>query len=332
MTVSDNAREYRGARVLVLGAAGFIGRWVAAKLSFAGADLALAVRDREAAARIFSAYGVSGQVEIADLADKRAVVDLIERVCPAVIFNLAGYGIDFSEKNSEQARLINAELPAVLAENLPVGTGWRGRSLVHAGSGIEYGAATGTLVESTTPHPVSAYAVSKLAGSRALLERAAANAPGRSIVVRLFTVYGAGEHEGRLLPSLIAAAAARQPIELTSGTQLRDFTYVEDVADGLLLLGKTQPSSIDTVNLATGAMTSVRAFVENAARTLSLPAELLHFGTLPTRADEMRASRIDPSVLRSLAGWLPPTEIAAGIERTANFYKRLASADDNHIV
>ena len=278
MTASDNAREYRGVRVLVLGAAGFIGRWVAAKLGSAGADLVLAVRDPVGAARIFSTYGISGQVEVADLSEKGAVVDLVDRVGPAVIFNLAGYGVDFSERNSEQARLINAELPATLAENLPKGTGWQGRSLVHAGSGIEYGAATGTLVESTAPQPVSAYAVSKLTGSQGLLERAKAHAPGRSIVARLFTVYGAGEHEGRLLPSLIAAAAGRQPIELTSGTQLRDFTYVEDVADGLLLLGKTQPSGIDTVNLATGAMTSVRAFVENAARILSLPAELLHFG------------------------------------------------------
>ena len=46
----------------------------------------------------------------------------------------------------------------------------------------------------------------------------------------------------------------------------------------------------------------------------------------------MRAGRIVPSVLRSLTGWLPPTDIVAGIERTVNFYKRLASADDNHIV
>ena len=81
----------------------------------------------------------------------------------------------------------------------------------------------------------------------------------RAVTARLFTVYGPGEHCGRLLPSLIEAARAEKPLELTAGTQLRDLTYVEDVAEGLLRLGLAQAEPGSVVNLATGHLTMVRS-------------------------------------------------------------------------
>ena len=110
----------------------------------------------------------------------------------------------------------------------------------------------------------------------------------QALVARLFTVYGPGEHEGRLLPTLLNAARTGQPAELTNGLQQRDFIYVEDVAEGLLRLGLSCGTPGEVVNLATGHLTTVRECAETAARVLSLSAERLRFGTLPTRAEEMQ--------------------------------------------
>jgi nucleoside-diphosphate-sugar epimerase len=316
--------------VLVLGAAGFIGRWVSSTLFSAGALLTLAVRDAAAAQAVFGEHGISGDVEVVDLADATAVQQLLDRTRPSVTFNLAGYGVDPSERDPSMATALNEDLPRLLAERADAASNsrWRGRVVVHAASGIEYGSAAGLVAEDTPPQPVSTYARSKLAGTDAIARAAG----GRCIAARLFTVYGPGEHSGRLLPSILQLMRNNADLSLTAGAQLRDFTSVEDVADGLLRVGATMPDDTRVVNLATGRMTSVRRFAEIAADVAGVSRDRLRFGELPGRPDEMGASRVAVARAERMLHWVPGTDIRAGIERTVNFYKRLASADDNHIV
>jgi nucleoside-diphosphate-sugar epimerase len=112
------------------------------------------------------------------------------------------------------------------------------------------------------------------------------------------------------------AIAAAKPLELTSGTQLRDFTYMEDVADGLLRLGLSQAEPGWIVNLATGRLTTVRSFAETAAQILDTPMEHLKFGAIPTRAEEMRHNLVSVERFRRITGTVPFTGIAEGIRRT----------------
>ena len=58
MSQGTARRTYRGSRAVVLGAAGFVGRWVARALCAEGANLTLVVRHRAPAATIFAAYGI----------------------------------------------------------------------------------------------------------------------------------------------------------------------------------------------------------------------------------------------------------------------------------
>ena len=137
-----------------------------------------------------------------------------------------------------------------------------------------------------------------------------------SVTARLFSVYGPGEHPGRLLPSLLEAARNGNHLELTAGKQQRDFTYVEDVVEGLLRLSVTNTLPGDIVNLATGHLTSVRQFVETAARIMGIPDDHLHFGALPTRLEEMQHKPVAVHKLKKLTAWLPSTSVAQGIELT----------------
>ena len=91
---------------------------------------------------------------------------------------------------------------------------------------------------------------------------------------------------------------------------------MEDVSEGLLRLGQAdwEPGSI--VNLATGELTSVRAFCEVAAAKMGIPAENLGFGRLPTRDDEMAHDAVSITRLRELTQWQPSCNVAEGILRT----------------
>ena len=279
---------YRDRRVLVLGGTGFIGRWVAHRLTDAGADLVLVSRAPHAIDPLWTGLEVRGATLAADLSKPGLAGEIVRSVRPAVTFNLAGYGVDPAEGDEALGARINHDLvlELVRACGETADPAWQGQHLVHAGSAAEYGSADGDLSEDG---PVSG---------------------------RLFTVYGPGERAGRLLPSLIEAARDGSAVPLTAGHQRRDFTYVEEAAEGLLRLGSLSAARLGPVNLATGTLESVRGFAERAAGVLGLPVERLRFGVLPDRPLEMSHREVNVGRLRALTGWVPAMSIEEGVRRT----------------
>jgi nucleoside-diphosphate-sugar epimerase len=240
-----------------------------------------------------------------------------QEIRPAATFNVSGYGVDPSERAFRTSYRINAELPVELCEAVASvrDPAWPGQDLVHVGSALEYGAVSGSLNEDTMPKPTTLYGRSKLAGTRRLARRGRALGV-KWVTARLFTVYGPGEHAGRLLPSLLDAASKGGLLALTSGRHRRDFTYVGDVAEGLLQIASVEaPGQI--VNLATGRLTPVSEFAEVAAEVLGIDPRNLQFGAIPTRVEEMEHLPVSVEPLRRLIGGVPGTSIEEGIRETA---------------
>lgn len=309
---------YAGQRALVLGASGFIGQWVARELVAAGAEVFLGSRGATDG-RLPVLVG-GGTEAATDLSTPGAAARLISALRPAVTFNLAGYGVNPMERDPALAARINHSLVEEIAMAC-AGTArpaWPGQDIVHAGSALEYGTAKGSLSETTEPSPTTLYGQTKLAGTLALA-RASGQGMLRAVTARLFTVYGPGERPGRLLPSLLEASRAGKPVALTGGDQRRDFTYVEDVAEGMLRLGLVPDAGLGPVNLATGALESVRGFVERAGRVLGLGPGQLKFGELPDRPDEMAHDPVNTGLLLSLCRWRPATSIEEGVRRTRDW-------------
>ncbi len=306
-------------RVLVLGASGFVGRWVSRFLCRERVRPYLMVRDVEFAEQVFSAYEINGEIVRTDLQQLASVGEIIRKIKPAIVFNLAGYGVDRFERQDATAYRINAELIEVICRAMAgAENSWEGQQLVHVGSALEYGEISGNLAEDSTCNPTTVYGKSKLMGTD-LLSQHCRKLGVRGITARLFTVYGPGEHNGRLLPSLLQAASNEQSLPLTLGTQKRDFTYVEDVAEGLLRLCAAESQPGEVVNLATGQLTTVRGFVETAASILNIPEDKLQFGAVQTRSEEMQHDPVSIDRLRRLVDWTPTIEIAEGIQRTKSF-------------
>lgn len=318
-------RGYRGARVLVTGATGFIGAAVARRVAACGPQLWLAGRDGERLNAVAAdCAGAAGC--LADLSRPGEFARVYREARPAVVINLAGYGVDRDERDPLLAAALNTQLPAEMATTMAQDRecDWGGMRLVHAGSSFEYGRVDGPVREDSPARPISDYGRSKLAGAGKVLD--ARQLLGlRGVVARLFIVYGPGEHPTRLLPSLIGLAGAAGTLRLTAGQQRRDFTYVGDVAEGLLRLGLAGPCP-GVVNLATGAHTSVREFAECAAELLGLWPQQLQFGALPYREDEVAQGPADISLLRGTLNWAPRFTVREGIRETIRMHNRTPAA------
>lgn len=313
-----------GRRVVVLGATGFIGRWVARAMAQAGAQVWLAARDRAAAAGVAADYGIAGTVAEVDVLRAGDLQALMSDARPHLTCNLAGYGVDRRETDAQLATAINLDLVSRLIEHVSahVEPSWPGLSLLHAGSALEYGVVGGHLEEDGPTSATTVYGQTKLAATR-VLEAAVVAGAVRAATARLFTVYGPGEHDGRLLPSIRLARTSTAPIPMTNGYQRRDFTYVGDIAEGFVRAATSPLPDWATVNLATGRLHSVREFVALAESALGMEPGRFKFGALPTRSDDMAHDDVAVVRARQWFGWVPGTDVATGVRATDAFLRSL---------
>lgn len=310
---------YADTRVLLTGATGFIGSWTWRLLSELGADVVATGRSQKKLDDLAARWGLAGERRVLDLTRPADVAHLIEEARPLVIINAAGYGVAPQESDPALNARINAELPSQLAA-LATKTEWRGQQLIHIGSAFEYGSVEGEVTEESAAKPASPYAEMKLEGTRRLSEVVSQRGV-KAVTVRVCTIYGPGEHAHRLLPSLLRAGAARQPLDLTPGEQERDFTYVRDIAEGLLRIGLLEQAP-SVLNLATGHSARVREFSTVAYTTAGGDAKDLNFGALQYRANEVWQGPVRTDRLFGLLHWVPPTTLEEGIRETYDWLVR----------
>lgn len=208
----------------------------------------------------------------------------------------------------------NAGLVAALVPSLQGSLSGR---LVHVGSVAEYAPlpAPERLRERDPLGPTTDYGAAK-AGASLLAQALAARHGVQLCVARLFNLYGPEEAETRLVPAIVRALRKGETPSLTPGDHVRDFTYVEDVAEALLRLALAPAKLPAVVNVCRGEPVAVGDVARGVAASLGTPEIELGLGRRPNRADEPAWLVGDPSLLREALGWTPPTSLREGLQLT----------------
>lgn len=147
----------------------------------------------------------------------------------------------------------------------------------------------------------------------------------RFVNVVLEHFYGAGDLESKFVTRIIRRCLRNEfELELTAGTQRRDFIYIDDVVAAYLLLVKAELSrdpGFQEYGLGSGVAVPVRDLVI-MVKSLTGSDSKLNFGAVPLRQNEIMDSQSDISGLQSL-GWQPQVSLADGLAQAIKEEKEL---------
>lgn len=317
--------SWRGRKVLVTGADGFIGSHLTERLVKEGADV-----------RAFCFYNSSGSwgwldsaetsvkrsldVRLGDIRDAR----FVENACIGIdtVFHLAALiAIPYSYAAPES--FIDTNVKGTL--NVMEAAKSAGcRRVVHTSTSEVYG--TPKTLPICETHPLqgqSPYSASKIAADK--LCEAYYRSFGLPVVtLRPFNTYGPRQSTRAVLPTiLVQLLSGSTEVRLGRLDPRRDLTFVDDTVEGFLLAGHVEGIEGDVFQLGTGEALSVRELFTLASRLLGVCATPLQEQVrLRPDASEVMVLVSDPAKARERLGWQASVSLEAGIGRTAEWLQR----------
>ncbi len=308
-------------KILVTGAAGFIGSHTSERLKDIGHevvgvdnfspyyDLSLKKLNAEA----LSEKGIeilALDLRIADL-DKTLPQDLdyiFHFAAHPGISNTSTFEDYFSNNILATQRLVE------FAEHLP-----KKPFFVNIATSSIYGLEA-TFSETIVPKPASWYGVTKLAAEQLVLAKTRENKlEGTSF--RLFSVYGPRERPDKLYTRLLDCAMANKPFPLFEGSEkhLRSFTYVQDIVDGIVsVIGKEEICNGEIFNLGTEVESTT---AQGIATVEEIFQKKINTENKPPRAGDQSRTKANIDKARKLLGYNPTTSLKNGLEAQYIWFK-----------
>lgn len=146
-----------------------------------------------------------------------------------------------------------------------------------------------------------------------------------SINIALEHFYGPGDDVTKFTSGIINAFLLEQAeIKLTSGEQKRDFIYIDDVVDAMVLIIKAShriENGFYEYEVGTGEAISIKDFVKLAKTLCGNKLTSLEFGAIPYRKNEAMEVVADIAGLAKL-GWLPKIKLVEGLKKTIECERR----------
>ncbi len=144
-----------------------------------------------------------------------------------------------------------------------------------------------------------------------------------TVILRLFNSYGPGEYPGKyrnVIPNFMRRALQGEPLVITgTGDETRDYTFIEDTVEALLL-AMSQPAAVGrTFNVGTGEETPIRELAERIRQLCNPGIEIRYEKRRGWDSVSRRCA--DVSLIRETLGFSPRVDLPAGLERTYQWFR-----------
>jgi UDP-glucose 4-epimerase len=302
-------------RVLVTGAAGFIGRAVVAALRERDVPVTAVDREPPPPPDTQSSWDEGVTVITGDLAEQEVCISAFETRPRAVVHLAALTSVLRSVDAPMRTFAENVTITQVLLE-LSRGSGV-GSFVLASTNAVVGDVGTATITAELPLHPLTPYGATKAAGE--MLLSAYSGSYGLSTAALRFTnVYGPGmSHKDSFVPRLMRAALTDSGVRIYGdGKQRRDLVYVDDVVAAILLALETGYSGRAIVG--SGNSVSVLELVDTvrAVTGTAIPAE-----HVDAPAGEMPAVVVDISASAETLGYKPTVSLPDGLARTWQYFR-----------
>ncbi len=305
--------------VLITGGSGYIASRLLPLLAGAGEIRVLSRREPRSPIAIRWIEGHAGDAAALDRATRGV----------RTVFHLAAQTSVAVAKQDPQADYL-ANVTALMRVLDAVGRDGRPATVVLAGTVTQCGIpATDTLDERAPDLPITIYDSHKLEAERAL-EAASRSRVANGVTLRLANVYGPGARAGAadrgVLNRMIRLAWEGRPLSVYGdGAQLRDYTFIDDVAAAF---AKAAARSADISGrhfvVGTGARRTLAEAAQTVARLASLKtgrAVAVQHIPVPPSSDpiDARSYVVDAAAFTAATGWRPGIDLETGIDRTLDW-------------
>ena len=295
------------AKILITGAAGFIGANLTRELIKNGNEVNIIIKETSDLWRINDVIS-NCNVHRIDLKKVENVRNIIKKINPELVYHCAGHGIYPTQKDSAEVFSTNIlgtfNLLDALNENNNL------HRLVNLGSFFEY------LTNPTDPYTISKITQTKLA------EHFFKEKKLPVTTLRLFTPYGKFDSPGRLICDLMIALIRNKPLEIFSKHTKRDFIHIDDVIAALEIASQQPDIDGEIIDIGTENEISVEEIVSMANQ--------LSDNELAVNWNDAKQREIDISDESIFLGrqstqklnWKPSISPEMGLRKTIEWYKQ----------
>ncbi len=280
-------------KVLVLGATGFIGAEVVRQCQAAGIEVVATSRT--------AAPGVA----TCDITDFHQVVSFLNISEVTAVINSVGAGATAGSATDAEIWQVNALGTRTLTDAISSVDSSNRPRLIHLGSSREsHGSLSGNEKGATS----ETYASSKK--ESADLIKAFRQRGNYALNLRVHNTYGTQQPAGRMLATLVRSAVTKEPTSLRNPNQVHDFVHVGDVAAAVINAAQSDAASTSSIEIGTGAGTSVLELARMVYALAEAPQELISFDeNAPAGEPEVA----DISAAKEILGWQPRVDLMAGL-------------------
>ncbi len=309
------AGDLGGKKVLVTGGGGFIGSHLTRRLVDLEAEVAVLTKYESIVdnVRLAALWDDILPIEgdLRNLDSLRSLVDF----APEVIFHLAAYNhVGGSFRHYSEALECNGNGTANLLNAYQ-----DYERFVYISSSEVYGAQTVPFIETKIPQPVSPYAIGKYTGE--LYCRMMMAELGQPItVLRPFNAFGPYQSTRAVIAEIIMTCLNNDPVRATEGTQTREFNFVGNLVDGMVLGATTDSAIGQIINIGAAEEIAIRDLIITIKEATSSSSEL-QFGSLPPRPTEIPRMRCDNMLARDILGWTPEVDFSSGLDSTVKWFR-----------
>lgn len=290
-------------KVLVIGGNGYLGSFLVKALLKEEAQVFVASLDCK----------TNGQEYQLDITNADATRKVIQEIQPDVVYHLAANisrNRDFSIFNGMSLVNVVGTLNVLKSlENLEA-------HFIFTSTSEIYGNNDSPLHEKQFPNPVSPYSLTKYQAEM-LIQTYCTNHQKKYTNLRVFNFYGEHMPEQFFIPQMIETLKRGEDFLMTKGEQVRDFLYIDDVVNAMILTAKKTESYGETFNVCSGKGTQLAELAIEVNKAMDSKAKIV-LGALPYRENEVWEMIGDCSKIEKYLGFEPKISVEKGIKNVIN--------------